>query len=224
MGWGSVYDARYEPYQLSDALVTKLGGSPTGNATVRTPQNGWNTPQLGEIMSKTRIYSNDPVGVHPTDSGDSGVDSKTRVATIAAGTVAGVVLLACISWIMYTYRRRNKNVGDSLNSRSDSSVAEIEGKSKFELPQDEKEIYEISTSECRHEMPNNQISVEADAGNCVTYAVELPTTNFHCNGRWGVPIIRVPSPTHLRRTETGSSTAGEAESPDSLRKDYENMV
>jgi len=157
MGWGSVYDAKYDPYQLSDALVTKLGGSPTGNATVRTPQNGWNTPQLGEIMSKTRIYSNAPVGSHSTDSEDSGVDSKTRVATIAASTVAGVVLLACISWIMYMYRRRNRNVDDSLDPRSDSPVAEIEGKTKFELPQDEKEIYEISTSECRRDAKQSGI-------------------------------------------------------------------
>jgi hypothetical protein len=224
MGWGSVYHAGHDPYQLSDALVTKVGGSPTGNATVRTPQSGWSTPQLGVIMGKTRIYSNDPVGVHSTESEDSGVDSKTRVATIAAGTVAGVVLLACLSWIMYMYRRRNNNVDDSLHSRSDNPATEIEGKSKFELPQDEKAIYEISTSECRHEMPNNQVLAEADAGNCVTYAVELPTTNFHHRGRWGVPTIRVPSPTHLRRTETGSSTAGETKSPDALRKDYEGMV
>ena len=203
MGWGSVYDARYDPYQLSDALVTKLGGSPTGNATVRTPINGWSTSQLGEIMSKTRIYSNDPIGAHSTDSEHSGVDSKTRIATIVAGIVAGVVLLACTSWIMYMYRRRNRNVDDSLNSGCDSPVAEIEGKSRFELSQDEKNIYEISTSECRHEMPNNQVLVEADAGNCVTYAVELPTTNFHHDGRWGVPTIRVPSPTHLRRTGMG---------------------
>jgi hypothetical protein len=223
MAWGSVYRAGHDPYQLSDALVTKLGGSPTGGATAKSPQNGWSTPQLGQIMTKTRIYSNDPSGSHTPDTKDSGIDSKTRIATIAAGTVAGIVLLVCICWIIYMYRRRERNLDGPINVRSGSPVTEMEGRSKFELAQNEKALYEIST-QCKYEMPDNQISVEADSGHCVTYAVELPTTNFHHEGRWGVPIIRVPSPTYLRRTETESSTADEAEGSCSQRKEHKDMV
>jgi hypothetical protein len=222
MAWGSVYQAGHNPYQLSDALVTKLGGSPTGGATAKSPQNGWSTPRLGQIMTKTRIYSNDPNGFHTTDTKDSGIDSKTRIATIAAGTVAGIVLVVCVSWIIYRYRRRERNL-DGPNVRGGSPVTEMEGSSKFELPQNEKALYEVST-QYKHEMADNQISVEADSGHCVTYAVELPTTNFHHEGRWGVPIIRVPSPTHLRRTETETSTADEAEGLGSQRKEDKDMV
>lgn len=224
MGWGSVYHAQNEPYQLSDGLVAKLGGSATGGATLKTPENGWGAPQLGQIMSKTRIYSNDPVNSLAQDPNDNGVDSKTRVATIAAGTVAGAVLLACVSWIAHMYRRRNRSAVGSMDSEHDSPTAEVEGKCKFELSQDEKAVYEISSSECRHEIPDTSVRAEADGGSSVTYAVELPTTNFHQDGRWGVPIIRVPSPSHLRRTETGSSTAGSASSPDTHRKDFADMV
>ena len=145
----------------------------------------------------------------PKPSG-SGAGSRIRVATIAAGTVAAVVVLFGIGLIVYLRLRRKREKAETVN------VAEIGSHYKFELSEDGKTICEAPGSECRHEFPDNWVPVEADRGNCVTHAVELPTTNFHEEGRWGVPIIRVPSPTHLGRTgwdKEDESRAGQAPTP-----------
>lgn len=217
IGWGSVYRATDDPYELSDNMVAKLGGSRIGGATRKVPEKGWATPGFEEIMRTTRIYSNDGVNIRLIrDLGDSGLDSKTRTATIAGGSVAGVVLIACMSWIIYLYRRSLSTGGRSITSRGSCTVAETEGLPKFELSPDEKKMYEVTGTECQHEFPSTPVKAEADGANAVTYAVELPTTNFQENGRWGVPVIRVPSPSHLKRTESGSSgssTTADGSSP-----------
>ncbi|KAF2182846.1 hypothetical protein K469DRAFT_669317 [Zopfia rhizophila CBS 207.26] len=224
LSWGSVYNAYAEQYLLSDALVAKLGGTPQGNATLKVPEKGWAAPELGAIMSKTRIYSNAPVNNTSTskETNGSGISSKARTAITTGTTVAVVVLLSCICFLIFMYRRRSS--GRSISTRGSSAVVEAESRAKFELPHNEKLMYEVTGTECRAEFPSSPVRAEADRGNCVTYAVELPTTNFQQEGRWGVPIIRVPSLAHLRMTESGSSTGTPGSSPDTPDTPDKDMV
>ncbi|KAF2463665.1 uncharacterized protein BDR25DRAFT_383545 [Lindgomyces ingoldianus] len=203
--WGSIYHANDDPYVLSDNIIAKIGGTPKGNATLKTPEKGWASEKLGQIISTNRIYSNDPVNNTVTpDPGSSGFDSKTKVATIVGTSIAGVVLIACICFLTWMYRR-HRNIS-RFSSRGSSPLVEIDDKPRFELSPDGKRLYEAVGTECRYELPNNALLAEADRGNAVTYAVELPTTNFQDEGRWGVPIIRVPTPALLGRSNIRSSS------------------
>ncbi|ORY15499.1 hypothetical protein BCR34DRAFT_179054 [Clohesyomyces aquaticus] len=214
--WGSLYNAFDDQYILSDVIIAKIGGTPNGNATHKVPEKGWASEEFRKIMSTNRIYSNDPVNnTFAADPKDSGLDGRTKLATIAGASIAAFVLIACLCFLTWIYRRHRKVVGDIISSPG-SSMVETEGRSKYELFH--KPRFEATGTEMRHELPNNGVAAEADPFSSVTYAVELPT-NIHDGGRWGipgVPIIRTPTPAMLRRDSSM------ADSPDTPQKD--NMV
>ncbi|KAF2118857.1 hypothetical protein BDV96DRAFT_487438 [Lophiotrema nucula] len=219
MTWGSVYRAVDEPYELSDNLFPNLGGTSKGGATKKTPEKGWASPEFGKIMSTKRIYTNAPINSTALAlEHQSGLDQKTRTAIIAGVTVAGIVLLACITYTIFTYRRYRLNKAPhELEANHPDSPTQLDTKYKYEMSPNSKKMFEISGKELRsHELPDTRVRVEADRANASPGAVELPATNFSERGRWGVPIIRVPSPcrsgrSSLRRIESGSSTTGRSE-------------
>lgn len=220
MTWGSVFNASQGVYEQGTALTAKI------DTSLRQPVKGWNSPGLEAVMSTTRIYSNlngtikliRPVVPNPAMS------SSMRTAIIAGVTVTVVILIICIIWLADLYRkRRNFHNRAELAGDKDwrSSASEVEEKAKYELSPDEKKVYELVGTECRHESPDTAVRAEADRANVVTYAVELPATNFSDKGKWGVPIIKLPTPSASRR---GSATTGIHSTRTKLKKDSGDMV
>ncbi|KAF2826099.1 hypothetical protein CC86DRAFT_24973 [Ophiobolus disseminans] len=223
--WGSVFNASAGRYELSKSLVDKVGGTPQGGAPRKSPEKGWASPEFEALMNTTRIYSNLNGTLQvirpPTSNGNTGPSPSTRTAIIAGVTVTVVVLLLCIIWLIHLRRRRRSLPSCSELATDSTSIAEIEERPKFELSPDEKKIYEMTGSEMRHESPDTAVTAEADRFNVVTRAVELPATNFGEHGRWGIPIIKIPTPSASRR---GSAVAGLAKLGASRRGSCKDMV
>jgi hypothetical protein len=211
MTWGNIFTAAYRPYELSKALIEKLGGTEQGGAVLKEPSHGWASEEFGNIMSTSRIYSNvngtlevlRPTTSNPgMSSSKSGMSSKTRTAIIASTTTVGLLLIACIFGLLYYKRtRRNSTSGTTIEH---GPYFEVEEKAKYELSPNEKQVYELTGETYMHEATDGVVRVEADRANIVTSAaelpanivtsaVELPATNFSENGRWGVPLIKVPT-------------------------------
>ncbi|CBX90499.1 hypothetical protein LEMA_P066250.1 [Plenodomus lingam JN3] len=209
MTWGSVFNATNGEYELSPAIVEKVGGTSRGGAAMKQPVVGWSSPKLESIMSSTRIYSNvngtiDIIRATPTTSITR---TNKRTAIIAGATATAVLFLFinCVTWILYLRRRRQSIDGltkQTIDDRDWPEIQEVEGKAKFELSPDEKRIYEMKGEDWRHEAPDTRVRAEADPGNAVTHAFELPATNFSKDGKWGVPIIKEPTPCSSRRAST----------------------
>lgn len=95
MTWGSIFSAGYQPFELSNGLIKKLGGTAQGNATLREPTVGWASAEFEEVMSTTRIYSNvngtlevfNPLAKKPV-----GMSSKNRTAIIASVMIIGICM------------------------------------------------------------------------------------------------------------------------------------
>jgi hypothetical protein len=223
--WGSVFNASAGTYELSNTMVGKLGGTPNGAAPRRSPQGGWASPAFETLMNTTRIYSNLNGTldiIRPPKSNQSGgISTKTRTAIIAGVTITVVILLLCIIWLIYLYRRRRTLASRFELPTGSSILVEVEEKSKHELSRDEKKVYELTGTEMRHESPDTALRAEADRFNVVTHAVELPATNFGDSGRWGVPIIKIPTPSASRR---GSGIAVSAKGPNPSRRGSSDMV
>ena len=196
--WGSVFSAGYRPYELSNALIDKLGGTAQGNATLREPAKGWTSDRFKAIMGTSRIYSNlnGTLEVTSPVTKTSGMSSKTRIAIIASTTVVGVLVIAGVIWLLYMKRKRRNSVRRADNSPNTARPQfEVEEKARHELSPNEKQIYELTGEGYMHEATDSTVRAEADRANMVVTAVELPATNFSEKGRWGIPLIKVPSDT-----------------------------
>jgi hypothetical protein len=194
MNWGSIYNATVGQYEVSPLIVDKIGGTPQGGRPRMVPEGGWASSDLGKLMNTTRIYSNlngTLEVIRPPSS--PGKSTKPRTAIIAGVTVACVVLLASIVWLI-VYRRKRRARKDTAelpdNDSQRGNAVEIDEKAQYELTPDEKHIYEMSGEEWRHEAADTLVRVEADRSNVARpVAAELPATNVGANGRWGVPMI-----------------------------------
>lgn len=226
MTWGSVFNASHGTYELSKGLVDKVGGTNQGGSTMQVPVNGWSSKELGTIMNTTRIYSdvNGTIEVIRPIPTNTGMSSKTRLAIIVGVTVTGLVLIACAAWIIYLCRGRRSHAGRvelSSDSGGHSSIHEIDELAKHELSPDEKKVYELTGEDWRYEAPDTLVRAEADGANATTRAFELPTTNFGEHGRWGVPIVKEPTPCASRR---GSAAMGGTSVTVISRKSSSDMV
>lgn len=226
MTWGSVFNATKGAYELSTALVDKLGGTYQGGATIKQPVGEWSSPELETIMRSTRIYSdmNGTIEILRPSLSTPDMSAKKRTAMVAGATVFGVLFIMCAAWILYL--RRKRQAIDSLvrqlaDDKDRLSAQEVEGKTKFELSSYEQRIYEMKGEDWRFEAPDTHVRVEADRGHAVTHAFELPATNFSKDGKWGVPIIKEPSPCSSRR---GSAAVGGMPVSVAVRKDSADMV
>ncbi|KAF2094245.1 hypothetical protein NA57DRAFT_60877 [Rhizodiscina lignyota] len=115
LSWGSVYDAEAPPYQVPDALVSVIGGGPSGNATMTEPSNGWTEAGLSSLFGSA-------------NSSSSGESSSSRAKTLSGGEIAGIVIGAvagiaisgaCITLFCLRHRR-------SRNSRDSAKAWESE--------------------------------------------------------------------------------------------------
>jgi len=200
--WGSTFQASGNNNSLNFKIVDQIGGTQSGNASKRRPEKAWVSEELGSIMNKTRIYDNYSGTITSSESnsttGTSEQSAKVEAVMYVGASVGVVVFIACFAYLSLLYRRyrRPNPTPASPKAQNLEEQIEIGDVSKFELPGEQK-WYEVNGSDGRYECPGASARVEADAGNAVTYAAELPCTNFAMNGRWGIPIVATSEPTLL---------------------------
>lgn len=198
MTWGSIFAAGYRPYELSNNLVEKLGGTAQGNASLIEPVEGWASEGVKNVMLTSRIYSNfnGTISVNRPTARRSGISSRTRTAIIATATIVGTLLIACIVWLTYLKRkRRNRALKTDQPRTATGPCFEVEEKAKFELSPDGKQICEMAGEGYVHEATDGTVRIEADRANMVVGAIELPAINFNDDAKWETPLIKVPIPT-----------------------------
>jgi hypothetical protein len=114
--------------------------------------------------------------------------------------VVGVLVIAGIIWLLYIKHKRRNSVLRAKNSPNAARPQfEVEEKARYELSPNEKRVYELTGGGYVHEATDSTVRAEADRANMVVTAVELPATNFSEKGRWGIPLIKVPSDTTLAK-------------------------
>ena len=195
MTWGSVFTAGYQPYELSNGLIEKLGGTAQGNATLRAPALGWASAEFENIMRTSRVYSNLEGTLKVSrPGGTSRLSFRARMAIVTTITIVGTFVIACVLLLWLRRRRRSNISAPNSASRQVEPSYEVEEKAKFELSPNGKQLYEMTGDAYMHEATDGAIRVEADRSHTVIGVAELPATNFSEKGRWGVPLIKVPSP------------------------------
>lgn len=197
MTWGSIFTAGYQPYELSNGLIEGLGGTAQGNATLREPALGWASTEFEKVMRTSRVYSNLKGTLNisrPGATKPSGLSSRARMAIITTVTIIGTFVVACVL-LLWLRRRRRDNTSATSNAEDQFETSyEVEEKARFELSPNGKQLHELTGEGYMHEATDGAIRVEADRSHTVIGAAELPATNFSEKGRWGVPLIKVPSP------------------------------
>jgi hypothetical protein len=194
--WGSMFQARGNDKGLNFKIVNDIGGSSWGDAVKREPEKGWSSKELGNIMNKTRLYDNFSGTI--TVPGSEAPKEGLRIEAIVIGlaSVGAIVFIGSVAYLTFLYCRYRRP-GSPTASPKPHHLEEVEGFSKIELPDGEFRMYEANGIDGRHECPGTSARAEADSGNAVTYAAELPCTNFGMGGRWGVPVVRTRRPTLL---------------------------
>lgn len=198
MTWGSVFTAGYRPYELSNNLIQKLGGTAQGNASLIEPVQGWASERVKNVMRTSRIYSNfnGTIDVIRPAARKLSMSSRNRTIVIATVTVVGTLFFFCITWLAYLKRKRRNKVQQTDNSRTTIGPCfEVEEKAKFELSPNGKQIYEMAGEGYVHEATDGTVRVEADRANMVVSAIELPVTDFNDERKWGTSLVNVPIPT-----------------------------
>lgn len=199
MTWGSVFSAGYRPYELSNKLIEKLGGTAQGNATVRLPAHGWASEDFAQVMRTSRVYSNLDGTLEVFGSvaqTRSAMSPKTRAAIIASATVIGIAILAGTVWLISVRRKRRTNFAKATHPDNIAGPSyEVEEKAKYELSPNEKQVYELTGEGYMHEATEGLVRVEADRSNTVPRAFELAATNFDEKEKWGLSLSQEPSPT-----------------------------
>ncbi|KAK1752104.1 hypothetical protein QBC47DRAFT_433058 [Echria macrotheca] len=120
--WLSRYDpAKWSKYAVPDAVVSKIGGSPTGGATATTPApSGWSDAALGNVFAtkypSTKIATYYPYqSASPANNTNPNVPSETTSSSGGGvpsflppvlGVVLGLVFLTMVAVLILLWRRR----------------------------------------------------------------------------------------------------------------------
>jgi hypothetical protein len=193
--WGKIFQASGNNLGLNFKITDRIGGTESGNASKRQPDSGWASEEFGSIMNRTRIYDNYSGTIIATGSKSHKESTKAEAVMIVGASVGAAVFVASFAYLSLVYRRYRNPAAPTESSKPDDLEEHIEigTISKFELPNGH-ERCETSGSGGRHEFAGASARTEADGGNAVTYAAELPCTNFGMNGRWGIPVVRTQEP------------------------------
>ncbi|KAF2688678.1 hypothetical protein K458DRAFT_292990 [Lentithecium fluviatile CBS 122367] len=213
-GWSPVFQASGNDNRLNFKIVNQIGRTQSGNATKREPEKRWDSAEFEGIMNKTRIYDNFSGTITAKGSDDSEASAKPELVITVAASVGAIVFIAAFTYLTFLYRRY-RNPPSPVASPEPHNLEETDDSTcKFELP-GEHGWCEANGSDGKHEYPGGSARAEADPGHSVTYAAEVPTTNFGMNGRWGIPVVRTRRPTLLGGSESESeSTKGWTEGND----------
>ncbi|EPE04906.1 cell wall anchored protein [Ophiostoma piceae UAMH 11346] len=102
-------------YQVPDAIVSVVGGSPTGKATKTAPAHGWNSPDLPVLMTRTATIASRTATRAVNNANDSSGTklSVGAIAGIAVGGAACLFLFAFGCWAcVRRYHRRRLGIVD----------------------------------------------------------------------------------------------------------------
>ncbi|CAK7234886.1 hypothetical protein SEUCBS140593_009098 [Sporothrix eucalyptigena] len=117
-----LYAPNETTYVVPDVIVSAIGGGPTGGATKTAPANGWGSPDLPVLMTKTAsIAARTPTRSIPAATGSGNGNSKgtTHLATgaivgIAIGGLVAVLLLGFGCWTCLRRYRERRGVDGQL--------------------------------------------------------------------------------------------------------------
>ncbi|KAH0562766.1 hypothetical protein GP486_002585, partial [Trichoglossum hirsutum] len=147
--WGSRFNAYAKDYTVPTPVVSVIGGSTDGAATMTSPLAGYTNPAFGHLFDKS-------INPNPQNATASST-SKPNKGAIAGGVVGGVAALAIVGGaIAFFIRRRRRPL-----SISAPAPAELSG-STFAQP-----IQEKDASQAR---PDVDAELVAQTG----HYVELP--------------------------------------------------
>ncbi|KAF2763572.1 hypothetical protein EJ05DRAFT_472466 [Pseudovirgaria hyperparasitica] len=153
MLWGSIFVADDPAYNVSSLIVSTIGGTGDGGATLTSPEGGYDNAALEAVMTYTRQ-------IEPTSS----PSSKPKPSTIAGavvGSLAGISLVAALA--CFLYRRNHKS------SAAPDSAIELGSAEKSEFPGANTEVNEASGEDSKFEMGADEPRVELSAQAFVAY-------------------------------------------------------
>ncbi|KAF7166483.1 hypothetical protein CNMCM6106_002294 [Aspergillus hiratsukae] len=145
--WGSVYDAFAADYAVPAKLYQVIGGGPNGNATRKTPLDGFSTPELASFFYP------------PANNGSASAPrsaptklSKGAIAGIVVGSVAGAAILSAA--LLYTRRRQHA----ALEAQRAAEAEEAEKYIFMGTPGDGVDLPRSSNRQTR--MPAHEIEID----------------------------------------------------------------
>ncbi|EPS39871.1 hypothetical protein H072_6271 [Dactylellina haptotyla CBS 200.50] len=108
MSWLSAYDPKGTAYQVPQKVVSVIGGSPSGGATVTAPAGGFTNTELEKLLLGTSSPTGSQTGApNPTDGTNQEPPAKERSPTAAIiGGVLGFLILIAFGVYLYMYLRK----------------------------------------------------------------------------------------------------------------------
>ncbi|KAL8770047.1 MAG: hypothetical protein Q9209_004085 [Squamulea sp. 1 TL-2023] len=124
--WTTSYDpgAGARPYQIHPSISKVIGGNQTGGATKRTPNSGFSSDALRDLMSPIQQDSNTPTtNPEPPKAPQVHQPSAPLNKGAIAGTAVGVTIsaLVIVGIVLYLLRRRRRSQRQGFNG---STLAE----------------------------------------------------------------------------------------------------
>ena len=118
-----LYDPKKKGYVVPKDISDEIGGGKEGAATKMTPEDGFDSPDLKILLSRTASSpKREPTRDIP--DGDMGASlSRGEIAGIAVGSVAGVFLIALTAFCLFRRRRRRYTSTVNLGPDTDCSEA-----------------------------------------------------------------------------------------------------
>ena len=154
-----------DPYGVPKEIVAKIGGTASGNASVRAPPGGWSNATLANVL-----------GLSPMPE-----KSKTSTGTIVGAVIGSVAGAAVIGGAIFFYIRRRR-------SKPDDPPAELpDNKNISEANADEK-LHEAEGKQLAFELEASHGLSEASPTHVVA---ELSPDTVSPGGRPGIPVLRV---------------------------------
>ncbi|KAI0110830.1 hypothetical protein GGR51DRAFT_80035 [Nemania sp. FL0031] len=187
-----VWQTEFKPsvsYSVPGVVSALIGGGPSGNATLRQPENGWESDELAEVFSHTvardtyippgrsnptiptdPTHTNGPSSSGGASSGkgqDSGGLSTGAITGIAIGAVAAVAAIASVfPAVFFCRRNRNRKRKDEVSDGSTTpSVIDkpfIKGWHKPELDATTAQRYELGCENIVHEVHGEDIAKQKE--------------------------------------------------------------
>ena len=179
-----------DPYGIPKEIVAKIGGTASGNASVRAPPGGWSNATLANVL-----------GLSPVPE-----KSKTSTGTIVGAVIGSVVGAAVIGGAIFFYIRRRRSKPDE----PDDPPAELS---------DSKNIHEANPDEKLHEAEGKQLAFELEASHGLSEATptqvvaELSPDTVSPGGRPGIPVLRVNNRDNVVHDPAGQEDYFEQSAP-----------
>ncbi|KAF2262743.1 hypothetical protein CC78DRAFT_582331 [Lojkania enalia] len=189
--WGSVFLSNQTDYTVPTKVLPATGGTISGAATIKEPEEGWTDPGLKTVFDTPRKWGSES---SPTAT-PAATGGKSNIGAIAGGVVGGVVGLAVLAGLLFFWKRRHdKEKGPHELSNEEVQPPELgldNYKKRYEMQGvNENDPAELPGPEAQ-ELNAPRIFVEADR-TTATNRAELSATNIVPGGVHGVPIVRTP--------------------------------